>query len=758
MAARPRVRVGIVGAGFVAHIHGEAYRHVRGMEVELACVTAARPERAQAFAREFGVARAVPDFHAVLADPEVDLVDLCVPAHLHAAMAIEAARAGKHVIVEKPLTGFFGPPDTPRAEMLTRALATADQVLAAAAAARVRLCYAENWVYAPPIQKARRLLAASGGPILRLVGEESHSGTHAPINKRWVTGGGGSLIGKACHPLGAALYLKADEGRRLRGVPVRPVSVMAETAQLADTATFRAASPRYLNIVDGADVEDWGTMLITFDDGTVAAISAADTVLGGIRNQMAIYGAKAVVLCNINPNDLVQAYAPEASVFGEEYIVEKIETKAGWTAPQPDEEWTTGYPQEIQDFVECAATGREPLSNGPLARDVTAVIYGAYLSATEGRRVDLRPYIGSGLRNTTFLWSSSIDARRECRISRPDPEADLGEVAPRAGVQQLGPRDRGHRVGGGGLARLREPGPERGLAPVERAGQPIGHLVGERRARHDEAPRAHRDQVRGLPRVRAGGHPHHLEERMLGLDAVDAVQIGHQEARARGPASHRREAGPAQPAAPQRGHGPVQHHPGPVARRLEEHGLEVAVPLEAQPVEHVAREDDETRPARPEGHRPALEIRDRLVGRIGAHHEHPGSRVHRGEDAQVGGRAADAGERLVRDLALHQREIERARLEQRHVLGAALGVAGPHLEGGIHLVDGGGYRLAIDRESAARGGGAEAHRRLLAHGGYATTARLVLTARRARLTIRSRLSARTLFDPGKEEKPWSTVG
>jgi predicted dehydrogenase len=393
MTARPRVGVGIVGAGFVAHIHGEAYRHVRGVEVELVCVTAGRPERAQAYAREFGVGRAVADLRAVLADPAVDLVDLCVPAHHHAPMAIEAARADKHVIVEKPLTGFFGPRATPRDEMLRSALAAADQVLAAAATARVRLCYAENWVYAPPIQKARRLLAASGGPILRMVGEESHSGTHAPVNKHWVTGGGGSLIGKACHPLGGALYLKADEGRRLRGTPIRPVSVMAEVAQLADTAAFRASTPRYLNTVEGADVEDWGSMLVTFDDGTVAQISAADTVLGGIRNQMAIYGAKAVVLCNINPNDVVQAYAPDPAVFGDEYIVEKIETKAGWTAPQPDEEWTTGYPQEMQDFVECVALGREPLSNGPLARDVTAVIYGAYLSATEGRRVDLRPYL-----------------------------------------------------------------------------------------------------------------------------------------------------------------------------------------------------------------------------------------------------------------------------------------------------------------------------------------------------------------------------
>jgi predicted dehydrogenase len=392
-ARRPTVRVGLIGAGFVAHIHGLAYQHVRGVDVELACVTASRPARAQAYAKEFSVARVAADFRAVLADPDVDLVDLCVPPHHHAPMAIEAARAGKHVIVEKPLTGFFGPPATPREDMLRSALAAADEVLAATAAAGVRLCYAENWVYAPPIQKARRLLAASGGPILRLVGEESHSGTHSAVNKHWVTGGGGSLIGKACHPLGGALYLKADEGRRLRGAPVRPVSVMAEVAHLADTAVFRASSPRYLNTVDGADVEDWGSMLVTFDDGTVAQISAADTVLGGIRNSMAIYGAKAVVLCNINPNDVVQAYAPDPAVFGDEYIVEKIETKAGWTAPQPDEEWTTGYPQEIQDFVECVAFGREPLSGGPLARDVTGVIYGAYLSAATGRRIDLRPFL-----------------------------------------------------------------------------------------------------------------------------------------------------------------------------------------------------------------------------------------------------------------------------------------------------------------------------------------------------------------------------
>jgi predicted dehydrogenase len=388
-----RVRVGLVGAGFVARIHAEAYRHVHGVQVELARVTASRPERAASFAAEFGVRATAPDLAGILNDPDVDLVDLCVPPYLHAPFAVAAARAAKHVIVEKPLTGFFGDGATSRREMLEQALASADEIIAAARASGVRLCYAENWVYAPPIQKARRLLAASGGPILRLVGEESHSGTHAPVNKRWETGGGGSLIGKACHPLGGALYLKADEGMRSRGSPIRPVSVLAEVATLTETAAFRAASPRFLNVVENANVEDWGSMLIAFDDGSVAQISAADTVLGGIRNQMAVYGAKAVALCNINPNDAVQAYAPDPAVFAGEYLVEKLETKAGWSYPQPDEEWMTGYPQEMQDFVESVALGREPLSGAALARDVTAVLYGAYLSAAEGRRVDLRPFL-----------------------------------------------------------------------------------------------------------------------------------------------------------------------------------------------------------------------------------------------------------------------------------------------------------------------------------------------------------------------------
>jgi predicted dehydrogenase len=82
-------------------------------------------------------------------------------------------------------------------------------------------------------------------------------------------------------------------------------------------------------------------------------------------------------------------YGPSEDAFGDEYLAEKLSTRAGWNFASPDEHWASGYHQEIQDFAECVAFGREPLSGWTLARDVVAVIYAAYVSAEEGRRVEV---------------------------------------------------------------------------------------------------------------------------------------------------------------------------------------------------------------------------------------------------------------------------------------------------------------------------------------------------------------------------------
>ena len=131
-------------------------------------------------------------------------------------------------------------------------------------------------------------------------------------------------------------------------------------------------------------------MLLTFEDGTRATISASDVVLGGMEDRLEVLLSNSRIRASFARSNLVEAYAPDAEIFADEYIAEKLETKAGWSYPSVDEHWLLGYPQEMADFVEAIASERPPLGDGRLGRDVVEVMYAAYVSAEEGRRVDLR--------------------------------------------------------------------------------------------------------------------------------------------------------------------------------------------------------------------------------------------------------------------------------------------------------------------------------------------------------------------------------
>jgi predicted dehydrogenase len=381
------LRIGIVGARFAAELHAVNYRQLRGNRVELTAVCARARSQAEAFAKHHRIAHVFTDYRQLVESSMVDVVDVCATTEAHAAIAMAAARAGKHLIVEKPLTGYFGDAGTAREQMLTDALASADGVIAATERAGVTLCYAEDYVYAPPVAKLRSLVEVSDGAILELRAEESHSGSHAAYARQWRTAGGGSLLRMGSHPVGAVLHLKHHEGQLHHGRPIRARSVLADVAQLtrlpavSERARFIRATPE--------DVEDWSVAIITFDDGTKAVINSNDISLGGVRNSVTAYLTNAVVQANITPNTAVTAYAPDAVVWGEAYITEKVETKAGWQFPSPEEDWMRGYPQELEDFVDAIETRRPPLSGAVLARDVVEVIYAGYLSAATGRRVDL---------------------------------------------------------------------------------------------------------------------------------------------------------------------------------------------------------------------------------------------------------------------------------------------------------------------------------------------------------------------------------
>src|SRR5207237_831597 len=136
----------------------------------------------------------------------------------------------------------------------------------AVAKAGVTLCYAEDFVYAPPVAKLRRLLDVSGGAIMELRAEESHSGSHAAYARRWQTAGGGALLRMGSHPVGVVLHLKHYEGEQRTGRPIRARSVLADVAQLTKLPGIAGKTPHHRTAVE--DVEDWSVALITFEDGT----------------------------------------------------------------------------------------------------------------------------------------------------------------------------------------------------------------------------------------------------------------------------------------------------------------------------------------------------------------------------------------------------------------------------------------------------------------------------------------------------------
>ena len=383
------VRVGIAGAKFAARFHFQAYRRVYGVPLDVVGICAASRSSAEAFARENGV-KAFDSFEALL--DACDVIDLCSPGNTHEPLAVRALQQGKHVIIEKPFTGYYGPGTDDfrgntfsKETMLREAMASCDRILAAARESGKKVCYAENWVYAPAVQKECEILVKSNGQILWIIGDESHSGSHSPYYGIWKFSGGGSLLGKGCHPLSAALYLKRVEGQARDGKPIRPATVSARTHEITRLKNFSDLG--FLRTTYD-DIEDYGQVHVTFEDGTVADIFSSELVLGGVHNWLEVFANNHRTRCNLNPIDALETYNAKEEFLKDVYVTEKIGTKQGWSRPAPDEDWQHGYPQEFQDFMESIAQGREPLSNAELGRDTIATLYAGYLSA-ERRGVEV---------------------------------------------------------------------------------------------------------------------------------------------------------------------------------------------------------------------------------------------------------------------------------------------------------------------------------------------------------------------------------
>jgi predicted dehydrogenase len=388
------VRTGIIGAGFAATFHFECLKKVHGTNVEVEGVFATDTEQAASYAKQREI-RAFDSLEGLL--DKVDVIHVCTPPVAHEPIAIAALERDMFAIVEKPLTGYFGDGsedfngDTfPKTDALEHSLASIERMLEAESKSKGRILYAENWIYAPSIQKEREIIEKTGAQILWIYGEEAHSGSHATTYAYWKFSGGGVMIGKGCHPLTAALYLKRVEGNARNGKPILPKAVSARTHALTRLEGFEDKG--HIRC-DYHDIDDFSLMHVVFEDGTIADIFASDILVGGIHNWLQVSANNHRTICNINPNTAMQTYNPVEDYFKDIYVVEKTGTKQGWSNPSPDEDWFTGYPQEIEAFYRTIAYGDALETTSNLAADCISTIYSAYVSAEKaGAEVPIKTF------------------------------------------------------------------------------------------------------------------------------------------------------------------------------------------------------------------------------------------------------------------------------------------------------------------------------------------------------------------------------
>lgn len=311
--------------------------------------------------------------------PHIDVLDICTPPSSHGAYMRLAADAGKHIIVEKPFAGFFGSPEKhSKDEMLASMVEEMASVRDLISRTGVILGYAENFIYAPSVQREREIVEKTKAQILRMTAEESHSGSHSPFYGIWSEQGGGSLIGKGCHPLGGVLYLKRKEGMARRGTPIRPVAVSARTHAITKLPAFQDKG--YLRTTY-KDTEDYALLHVIFDDGMVADILTCELVLGGVYDFIEVFANNHRTRCNLSPVHVVDLYSPSHKEFAGMDLTEKISSNEGWIPAYPEFGWQNGQLHEMRDFVDAMHAKRQPECDLDLAIDTTLTIYAGYVSA-----------------------------------------------------------------------------------------------------------------------------------------------------------------------------------------------------------------------------------------------------------------------------------------------------------------------------------------------------------------------------------------
>lgn len=390
---KKEICIGMAGAGRATELHIEALKRFSGIPYRLKRIIARRSDQVNLAKERYGFEYASLNFDDLLNDDEIDVIDICTPPYLHADMVKRALLAGKHVICEKPLTGYFGVEgdQTPigvtvsKSTMYEKLLESIKELKNIIEHTDRKFMYAENFVYAPAIRKAAEIITTKKSRILFAKGEESLKGSSSAVAGDWSKTGGGTFIRTGSHPLAAILWLKQQEAKALnKDIYVK--SVIADMGRI--TPTLSEYDHRHI-AAHPIDVEDIGSVILTFSDESRAVVLATDTLLGGSKNYVELYCNDAAINCNLTMSNMMQTYFLDEDRLDGVYLSEMLPSKTGWNNPFLEDEIMRGYTDEMRDFMHSIYYDHEPLSGFDLAYETIRIIYLAYLSAELGKKIDL---------------------------------------------------------------------------------------------------------------------------------------------------------------------------------------------------------------------------------------------------------------------------------------------------------------------------------------------------------------------------------
>ena len=343
-------RIGIVGAKFAGGFHMDVWKTIPGAEVT---AVADLEENARlAFQKKYGIPKVYGDGNELIRDPDIDVVDICVPNFLHAQIAAAAMQGGKNVICEKPFA---------------TTMEDAHKVMEAQTKSGARFFYAEDWIFIPALQRMETIIKNGGiGNLLYVKGKEVHNGSHSPYAKTIKFCGGGSLIHLGVHPIG---YF-----HHLLGMPSK-------------VTAFCTPGGEKNFIHKDFEGEDWALGVLDYPGGQKALLEGNYITSGGMEDTVEVYGSEGRASVDITFGSPLSVFSKK----GIDYAVEKAEFTQGWTKPAINENESLGYRNELAHFLGCIRDGTEQMqgTDAQSGFNTFRIIDTLYRSVREGKTISL---------------------------------------------------------------------------------------------------------------------------------------------------------------------------------------------------------------------------------------------------------------------------------------------------------------------------------------------------------------------------------